>query len=398
VLAPLEGVRVLEAANWLAAPAAAGLMADLGADVVKLEPPDGDAFRNVLETGAPGAPVHAAWENDNRSKRGIAIDLNRPAGQALLQRLIPGFDVFITNFTHERVERYRVGFETLRALNPRLVHVQFSGYGSRGPDADRAGFDFLAFWARSGIESIVGEVTAPPIQPVGGQGDHTTSLNVLAATLAALRLRDANGEAQHVEVTLQQTGLWTISNQIQAALLDGVHPPKNDRRAPPTPLNNTYPTRDGRWLQLTMPHALRDWPAFCRALGAPEWIAEITSFEQFTERSAELTARIEQRFMTRDLADWAPRLDAERLLWAPIATLPEVIADPQLAAMHAFEDVEHPRGGRMRMVHAPFTIDGADVRVRRSAPQIGEHTFEVLTEAGLSADDIAQLGADRAFG
>jgi crotonobetainyl-CoA:carnitine CoA-transferase CaiB-like acyl-CoA transferase len=396
--APLTGIRVLEAANWLAAPAAAGLMGDLGADVVKVEPPGGDAFRNVLETSQPGAMLHAAWENDNRSKRGIAIDLEVEAGRALLQRLVRDADVFITNFTRQRVQRYEVGFERLRALNPQLVYVQFSGYGSRGPDADRPGFDFLAFWARSGIEASIGEASAPPIQPLGGQGDHTTSLNILAATLAALRLRDATGEAQRVEVTLQQTGLWTISNQVQTALLDGLQPPKVDRRAPRSPIANTYPTRDGRWVQLTMPHALRDWPAFARAIGEPGWIVEYDTFERLTEHAAELAAAIEQRFLERDLAEWAPRLDAEGLLWAPVATLPEVIADPQLAAMETFEEVAHPRAGALRMMRVPFRIDGAEVGVRRSAPGVGEHTFEVLSEAGLTAEEIAELAAQRVFG
>jgi crotonobetainyl-CoA:carnitine CoA-transferase CaiB-like acyl-CoA transferase len=396
--APLAGVRVLEAANWLAAPAAAGLMADLGADVIKIEPPDGDAFRNVLRTSQPEAELHPAWENDNRSKRGIAIDLEQAAGRALLQRLVGGVDVFITNLTRQRVTRYEVGFEVLRAVNPRLVYVQFSGYGSRGPDADRPGFDYLAFWARSGIEATIGEVSAPPIQPVGGQGDHTTSLNILAATLAALRLRDMTGEAQRVEVTLQQTGLWTISNQVQTALIDGEQPPQFDRRAPRSPIANTYPTRDGRWVQLTMPHALRDWPAFARAIGEPQWIDEYDSFDKLTANAVELSRAIEERFLRRDLAEWAPRLDAEGLLWAPVATLPEVIADPQLAAMDAFESVPHDRAGTLRMLRTPFQIEGADIRVRRRAPDVGEHTFEVLLEAGLSADEVAELAAQRVFG
>lgn len=398
MVAPLAGIRVLDIANWLAAPAAAGLLGDLGADVVKVEPPNGDGYRNMLETMSPGAPVIGSWENDNRSKRGITLDLEQPAAREVLLRLVRGTDIFITNFTRERVERYGVTFEALRAVNPRLIHVQFSGYGSIGPDADRAGFDFLAFWARSGIEGLIGESASPPIPPMGGQGDHSTSLNILAATLVALRLRDQTGEPQRVEITLQQTGLWTISNQVQTALIDGLQPAKSDRRHPRSPISNTYPTRDGRWIQCTMPEAERYWPRFCRAIGEPEWITQYGTFELLAEHATALARAIEERFLQRDLAEWAARLDAERLLWAPVATLPEVVADPQLHAIGAFEETVHPRVGPLRMVHAPFHIDGADIRVRRAAPTVGEHTFEVLTEAGIDADEIARYAAERAFG
>jgi crotonobetainyl-CoA:carnitine CoA-transferase CaiB-like acyl-CoA transferase len=398
VTAPLEGLRVIDAANWLAAPAAAGLMADMGADVIKIEPPTGDTYRFVLRNQNPDGPVLAGWQNDNRGKRGVALDLDKPAAREVLLTLCEQADVLITNFIPSRVERYGLSYEAVRARNPRIIYTAFSGYGTRGPDANRLGFDFLAFWARSGIQSMIGDASAPPVSSLPGQGDHTTSLNILAAVLVALRLRDQTGEGQRVEVSLQQTGIWTLSNQVQSALIGEEAQPKHDRTAPANPIVNTYPTRDGRWVNLTMPQLGRDWPRFCAAIERTEWAEEFPDFDAVSEHAPELRERIEARFAEEDLAVWRERLDAADLLWAPDASIEEVVGDPQLREMDAFETVEHPKAGRIEMVSAPFHIDGADIRVRRSAPDVGEHTFEVLTEAGFSADEIATFGEQGAFG
>lgn len=395
---PLAGLRVIDVANWLAAPAAAGLMSDLGADVIKVEPPSGDTYRGVLATMNPDAAVQAGWQNDNRGKRGVALDLERPEAQEVLLRLCDQADILITNFTPDRARRYGLTAEAVRARNPRIIFTSFSGYGNVGPDANRLGYDFLAFWARSGIMATIGDVSGPPVPPIAGQGDHTTTLNILAAVLVALRLRDQTGEGQLVEVTLQHTGVWTISNQVQGALLGDEPTPRNNRQAPTNPLSNTYPTADGRWMMFTIPQVDRDWPRFARALGHPEWAEEFPDYASVTTNAATLRERLEARFREQPLDYWRERLDAESLLWAPAAELAEVAADPQLRANGAFETVEHPVAGTIEMVAAPFRIAGADIRVRRSAPGIGEHTFEVLADYGFTPDEIAELAANRAFG
>ena len=398
--APLDEIRVLEVANWLAAPAAAALMADLGADVVKVEPPGGDAFRGVLQTNSPDAQILPGFELDNRGKRSVAVDLERSGGPDLVRRLSAGADVFITNLTRHRVERYGLGFEEIRAINPRVVYVAFSGYGSSGPDADRGGFDYLAFWARSGVMGALGEAGDAPVMARGGQGDHTTSLNILAATLAGLRLRDQTGEAQRVEVTLQLTGMWTIGTDLQNALQSAAQPAKVDRRSPWNALANSYPTRDGRWLLLMMPQAERYWPRLCEAIREPGWATDerYDSITKLLARGAELAEALEQRFLGEDLETWRGRLDEAGCLWAPVAELPEVIADPQPRAMGAFATVEHPRAGPFEILNAPFRIEGADIAVRGAAPDVGAHTHEVLQEAGLSDEEIAQLAAGRVLG
>ena len=398
--APLDGIRVLEVANWLAAPAAAALMADLGADVVKVEPPEGDAFRGVLQTNWPDAQLLPGFELDNRGKRSVVVDLERSGGPDLVRRLSADADVFITNLTRHRVERYGLGFDEIRDRNPRVVYVAFSGYGSRGPDADRGGFDYLAFWARSGIMGAIGQSGDAPVMARGGQGDHTTALNILAATLAALRLRDQTTDAQRVEVTLQITGMWTIGTDVQNALQAAEQPLKIDRSAPWNPLSNTYPTRDGRWLLLMMPQASRFWPRLCEAIRETDWAGDerYDSIEKLLALGAELSAALEERFLREDPASWSERLDEAGCLWAPVADLPEVIHDPQPRAMGAFATIEHPLAGPFEILNVPFQIADADIAVRGAAPDVGAHTHEVLQEAGLSDEEIAQLAAARVLG
>jgi crotonobetainyl-CoA:carnitine CoA-transferase CaiB-like acyl-CoA transferase len=238
VAAPLQGIRVLEVANWLAAPSAAALMADLGADVIKVEPPGGDVFRGFVLRSLGydfDFATNYAFELDNRGKRSITVALDQPGGPELVRRLAGEVDVFITNLVQARREKYGLSYEQVAALNERLIYVSFSGYGTRGPDASRPGFDYAAFWARGGIMGLMGEPPSPPPLCRGGQGDHATALNLLAAVFAALRLRDMTGEGQHVETTLQASGMWTLGSDISAALVARQQPARHVRTAPGNP-------------------------------------------------------------------------------------------------------------------------------------------------------------------
>jgi crotonobetainyl-CoA:carnitine CoA-transferase CaiB-like acyl-CoA transferase len=404
MVAPLQGIRVVEVANWLAAPSAAALMADLGADVVKIENPVGDPWRTALMRGRKPdfdqeTDVDAPFELDNRGKRGVALSLEATGASDVVKRMVSEVDIFITNLTAPRIARFDLTWEMLQQVNPRLIYVVLTGYGTRGPDNAMTAFDHSAFWSRSGIMGLIGEPDGPPMQCRPGQGDHTTTLNLLAATLAALRLRDMTGEGQFVEVTLQRTGAWTIGADVATSLILEDQPTRADRINPGNPLFNAYETADGRWLALVMPTPDRHWFPTCRAMGRSDWMAD----ERFStlmgrmEHTAELTKSMRSAFLTKDLDEWRPLLDAESLTWAPVAKLSEVINDPQLEAMNAWSEIDAPEG-RFRTLNTPFDIAGADIGPRGPAPKTGQHTHEVLSELGLSDEELADLAAAGALG
>ncbi len=400
---PLAGVRVLEVANWLAAPAAAALLADLGADVIKVEPPTGDVLRG-FDLRSMGYQHQFAgnycFELDNRGKRSVTVALDRPGGPELVRRLAEQSDVFLTNLVQGRRQKYGLTYEDVRAVNPRLVYTSFSGYGTRGPDQSRPGFDYAAFWARSGLMGLLGEPPSPPPLCRGGQGDHTTALNIFAAVMVALRVRDQTGQGQHVEVTLQGTGMWTLAGDFSAALVARENPTRHDRTRPANPMWNSYRTRDGEWVLLVMPQPDPYWPRFCAAIGKPEWTSD-TRYDGLLKRrdqTLELTPAIEARFAEQDRAYWSAKLDEYGLIWAPVAKLTDVIDDPQVREMGWITEIEHPTLGRFETLGTPFHVYGAEIGPRGPAPAAGEHTAEVLADLGLDDDQLAQLAIDGVIG
>ncbi|MFN0093824.1 MAG: CaiB/BaiF CoA transferase family protein [Dehalococcoidia bacterium] len=404
---PLDGIRVLEVANWLAAPAATALMADMGADVIKVEPPAGDVYRGFILRSLGydfDFATNFAFQLDNRGKRSITVDLEKPGGPELVRTLAANCDIFVTNLVQRRRTKYGMTYDEIKAVNPGVIYTSFSGYGTHGPDADRPGFDFAAFWARSGIMGILAEPDAPPPLCRGGQGDHTTALNILAATLAALRLRDKTGEGQHVELTLQGTGMWTIAGDYAAALAaksTKQQPPRISRKNPVNPIWNSYRTADDRWLLLVNPVPFpAAWPKFCQIAGKPEWAADPRwdTIMSLRAHSAMLTAECDVIFAAHDYAWWAAQLDAAGLIWAPVATMPEMVADPQVAEMGWYTTIDHPEYGSFETLDTPFKIYGAEVGVRGPAPENGQHTFEILAEAGIDGAELERLATAGVIG
>ena len=313
---PLEGIRVLEVASWLAAPCCAALMSDMGAEVIKVEPPGGDTYRRLFGDLLGDDFVHPSFQFDNRGKRGVAVDFEDVEALELVHDLARKSDVFITNLTRPRLERYRLTDADIHSLAPESIYAVLSGYGSTGPDKDRQAFDQTAFWARSGAMSVFGDRDEGPLISRGGYGDRLTGVNMLASILAALRVRDQTGEGQFVEVTLQRTGLWAMASDANAALYDRSQPGKTSRKEPGNPIWNVYPTADGRWLLLVMPMALPYWPRFCEMAGRPEWASDerFQTTVGLATNGLALIPEIEAMFASKDLAHWRETLDATGLI------------------------------------------------------------------------------------
>jgi crotonobetainyl-CoA:carnitine CoA-transferase CaiB-like acyl-CoA transferase len=321
--APLAGIKVVEVASWLAAPCCASLMADMGAEVVKVEPPEGDTYRKMFDAMLGDGSVHPSYQFDNRGKRGVRVNLEDPDGNALVRRLAADADVFITNLTRPRLERYNLTDTDIHAVKPDAVYAVLSGYGTEGPDSERQAFDQTAFWARSGAMSMFGDRADGPLISRGGYGDRTTGINLLASILAALRLRDQTSEGQYVEVTLQRTGVWAMASDVCTSLFERTQPEKTSRDAPGNPIWNCYQTRDGRWLLLVMPMATPYWPKFCDMVERADWKADerFSTLLGLMEHGLELIPEIQAMFASQDLEYWRSQLDASGLIWEPGARI-----------------------------------------------------------------------------
>ncbi len=377
----------------IAAPSMAALMADLGASVVKVEPLTGDILRNAVIDG-PGPDPY--FELDNRGKRGIAVDLSQPDGVALVHRLARSADVLVTNLTADRMAKYSLSAEDLTSVAPRCIHASLSGYGTRGDDAGRLAYDMTAFFARGGVQSLVSEPGGAPPAFRPGQGDHTSALALLAATLAALRLRDMTGQVAPVEVALMQVATWTIASDLAVTLVAGTGPERWARSDWPSPLTCRFRCSDDRWIALCMPGPRDFWPAFAECIGHPEWVDDprFGTILARRENASDLIAECDVIFAAEPRDRWAPRLDAAGLTWGPVQSVESLVDDStlhELGGLHLIDD--HP-SGPFHTVAAPFRLRGADVTIRGRAPELGEHTRAVLTEAGLCDAEIEALVAD----
>ena len=391
---PLDDIKVLEIASWVAAPSCAALMADMGADVVKVEPLAGDGMRGKLRQ--PASPEGAAardypFQLDNRGKRSVAVDLGDDRGAALVRELAAAVDVVVTNLLPGRLARYGLEPVALLAEHPRLVIAIVTGYGTTGEDADRGAFDLTAFFGRTGIMSLIGEPGAPPPAFRPGQGDHPTGLSLLVAVFAALRDRDRTGQGQIVETALLHNGAWSIGCDVQVALVDRVQPTKRARDDAFSHLNTQYRCGDGAWLNLSAQDQGR-WVRFCRAVDRPDLADDerfATPVGRFRHR-AEIIGQLDELFASQPLSHWAAVLDQTGMIWSPVAELPDLVDDPQARAIGMFTQVEHG-AGPFETLAAPFTLGASDVRVRGRAPELGEHTGEVLRRFGVDPARVAEL-------
>jgi crotonobetainyl-CoA:carnitine CoA-transferase CaiB-like acyl-CoA transferase len=393
---PLEGVRVVELAMWVAGPSTSAVLGDWGADVIKLEDPKtGDPIRGFVTRtmGDPNARIRPPFELDNRNKRSVAVDLRRAEGHAFALRLIERADVFVTSLRLDAIERMKLDHATLSAKNPRLIYASINGYGHRGPDRNRPAYDYAAAWARSGLMATIAEPGNPPPAQRPAMIDHAVGLGLAGAISAALLGRERSGCGREVNISLFSMGLWMNASDLTVGLMTGRSPESESRNQRVNPIWSSYRCADGRWVYFVMIQSDRHWPDFCAALGMPEWLND-PRFKDSTVRGqncAALTAEIDRVVATKTSAEWAPIFDRHNLIWAPVRTDAEVLQDPQADAIGAFASVDHPQISGCRVVNSPVEFGGADSRAHRAAPELGQHTEQVALEMGLSWDEIARL-------
>ena len=396
----LRGIKVVELAQWIAAPAAAAILSDWGADVIKIEEPSGgDALRGYVETRAdyPKMEINAPFELDNRNKRSAAINLRHKLGQEIVYRLVKGADIFLTNFRSKALDRLHMNYESLSRINPNLIYAEITGYGAAGPDKDQPGFDRSAYFARSGIQDILREPEAPPPGMRPAFGDHMASGFLVATILGALWYRERNGIAQKVSLSLYHCGIWQLGTDIQVSLVSGKDIPKATRSAPGNPLTNHYKTKDGRWIVLAMPPSDRYWPEFCKATGREdlELDPRYRSHQLRSQNIVSLVSLLDEIFATKTYAEWKEALDKHGSVYGLIQTTGEVVSDPQAWANDVFTSIEHPTAGKIKLITAPGKFGKTPGGPRTAAPELGQHTEQVLLEIGYTWDDIARFKEQR---
>ena len=393
-----EGLKVIDCGSFIAAPAAATILSDFGADVIKIEPPGaGDPYRQL--PSMPGNPVsehNYGWMLDARNKRSLALDLSKPEAQAVLHRLVGDADVFVTNYPTKVRERLRMSYEALAPLNDRLVYASFTGYGVEGEEATKPGFDVTAWWARSGMMDIIRtSPEAAPVRPTVGMGDHPSAMTLFAAIVAALYQRERTGRGTCVASSLLANGLWSNSYLAQAALVGAVTVPRPPREQALNALTTYYRCRDDRWLILTILNEDRYWPILAACLGREDLTTDprFATRKDRHARSTELVAVLDEVFATRDREQWRAVLHANGIVFDIVASPDDLPDDEQLRANDVLVPFEN---GGFRTVDSPLTVGGTAKVPPRLPPGVGEHSDEVLREAGYGDAEISDLRASGA--
>ncbi len=393
----LQGIKVLEVAQWWFVPAGGAVLADWGADVIKIEHPvTGDGQRGLAAVGFKSTEgnVDFMMQQSNRGKRSVGLDIAKPGGRELLYRMAEQSDVFLTNFLPDARQRLQIDVEHIRAVNPDIIYARGSGQGPKGPDAGKGGYDATAFWSRGGIaHALTPAELETPVMQRAAFGDSIGAMTVAAGVAAAIARRERTGRPSVVDVSLLATAMWVLAPDIVASkLVDprvGI-PRPGGRTQNPNPVGNMYKTRDGRWLLLMMLQADKHWPDFCRHVERPEWIGD-ERYKDFAARfqnRAECIRELDAIFATRTLAEWQKRFETLEGPWAPMQSAEELHADPQTLANGYLVDVDGADKGHFKLVANPVQFDEQAPEFGPS-PEMGQHTEEVLLELGLSWDDIA---------
>jgi len=391
------GVRVVELAQFVFVPGGGAILADLGAEVIKIEEPKGgDPYRSLkINDGRQTASANLAMEQNNRGKKSLAVDLKTPEGREVFLKLIETADVFLTSIRPGAIERLGLGVEALRARNPKLIYVRGNGTGFRGEEADRAGYDASCFWARGGFAEALRPKDYPqPISPRPALGDHAGSANIALGVAAALFRRERTGQPSVIDVSLLSTATWILSADLVLSRVPGYTEKVASQNVSRQPLTRAYRCSDGRWIQLMFLDPDRYWPGLCERLGRPELARDprYATVDLRAEHGLELYEVLSEAFAARPARVWGEAFHGWDAPWEFIQSISEVGQDPQVRANGHFFEVEVSDGAKVELVTGPVFVDGSAAPANpRRAPLKGEHTDELLSSAGVDAAMLDRL-------
>ena len=386
----LEGLKVIDAASYLAAPATATMLGDFGADVIKIEAPGGDGYRLLSDSN---------WLLTSRNKKSICLDLRKEAGRKILHQLIDEADVLLTNFLEPQIKQFELEYEQLRKTNLRLVYAHVSGYGRRGPEKNRRGFDLAGFWARTGIQDVMRPYGGAPVHPAGGSGDHVTALALLSGIMMALYDREKTGQGRMVSSSLAASGCYTNGMAIQAAIAghdrEAVLEKNNGMRAA---FSNLYQTRDDRHVMLIIVNPRKEFSGLAKSLGHEEWLEDprFAEFAELQKNKYELTPLVAEAMREFNLVDICKRMDEYDLPYSAVERVADVIRDAQLIENEVIVKTDSDMPEYQWTINSPINIEGERKRTPTTAPDVGQHSEDVLRELGLGADRISALIEDGA--
>lgn len=396
----LEGLKILEMGHVVAVPAASATMSDWGATVIKVEPLTGEMARGIGQPIIPEEKARAQAQGNigwyfqllNRGKKDIALNLKTEAARDVLNKLTAWADVFMSNYEVKTLEKLGADYETLSKVNPGIIYAVLTGYGTVGPDKDERGFDYAAAWARSGLMHMMAEPEGVPPPQRGGMMDRVVGAHMVGGIMAAIYHRDRTGQGQKLEFSLYHTGVWTDAEDIQQALM-GIETMRHDRAKARNPIWNNYKTKDDRWFWLANLQPDLTWGSFCRAIGKPE-LENDPKYSSIAARfmnCEELIRIIDEVMATKTQKQWEKLFREYNVIYGRVQSPMEVIKDPQALANDFFVDLHHPVATDVKVVMSPVKFIQYPAMVKASAPEIGQHTEEILLEQGYTWEDIAIL-------